>query len=236
MLPVNVQGRRTQRLDSHHTWAAEINLFQSCRLLFVFQTSFYHSLPCFTAVIWSRSSLFPLSSTTPELSLKQGIPAWRCRWRHSSYRLLAEAERSAWNSWAFVPRPPENCFISATGFPIPPPSLPSPGKDHTKCLSQRTIRAPVTMTRIAPCGFAGCASVVSTRCCTFWKGRLCSAVSICSGGSDYPDTEDCYCMIKNRIGTTDSKFLHDVSDTLDWGALKGEHGLIALRNHYNRIR
>src|SRR5436305_1616272 len=35
----------------------------------------------------------------------------------------------------------------------------------------RTIKAPVTMTTIPPISPDGCASVVSTRCWTFWKGR-----------------------------------------------------------------
>ena len=43
-----------------------------------------------------------------------------------------------------------------------------------------TIKAPVTNTIIPPCWFDGCASLVSTRCWTFWKGRfwgLCQAFS-----------------------------------------------------------
>jgi hypothetical protein len=36
-----------------------------------------------------------------------------------------------------------------------------------------TINAPVTITKIPPCGLDGCASLVSTLCCTFLNGRLC---------------------------------------------------------------
>jgi hypothetical protein len=64
-------------------------------------------------------------------------------------------------------------FIVDLSIHIPPCQLLLPCR-HKEGIATHTINAPVTMTNIPPCGLDGCASVVSTRCCTFWKGRLCA--------------------------------------------------------------
>jgi hypothetical protein len=43
---------------------------------------------------------------------------------------------------------------------------------------QLTIKAPVTMTTMPPFSPEGCASVVSTRCCTFWNVKLYEGIEI----------------------------------------------------------
>ena len=95
-------------------------------------------------------------------------------------------------------------------WPDPPPRCPP------------TIKAPVTRTNMPPLSFDGCASVVSTRCWTFWKGRFCQTA--CSS---------VLCVAPNTPSgmnrTTHAKFLNNQPCSLKWLCFECEHRLVALR-------